>query len=286
MKKLLALLAFAIGTAAPLAHASESSISLDHFPAHKLKSLPALQNGAKLFVNYCLNCHATSAMRYNRLQELGLTPEQISESLLFSSTKVGDLMTIAAKPADQKVWFGAPPPDLSLTARSRSSPSGSGASWIYTYLRSFYRDAERPTGWNNTVFANVNMPHVLWELQGARTLTQEETKKVADPATKSEKWARVTTTWDEFGVKTVKQDALPEGGHYHEGIGRIDWKALEPDKARAYDEQIADIVAYMSWVAEPVLSTRYRLGVIVLMFLGVFSVLAWGLNRAYWKNIK
>ena len=133
----------------------------------------ALQNGAKVYVNYCLNCHGLSFVRYNRLTELGLTEQQVRENLMFTADKIGEQMRVAARPAEQKQWFGVSPPDLSLVARARASNDGSGADWLYTYLRSFYRDEQRPTGWNNTVFANVSMPHVLWELQGQQVLNHE-----------------------------------------------------------------------------------------------------------------
>jgi len=136
----------------------------------------ALQSGARTFVNYCLNCHGLSFVRYNRLLELGLTEQQTRENLMFTADKIGEPMRIAARPAEQKQWFGAAPPDLSLVARARASGDGSGADWLYTYLRSFYRDEQRPTGWNNTIFANVGMPHILWELQGQQVLNHETHK--------------------------------------------------------------------------------------------------------------
>ncbi len=136
----------------------------------------ALQNGARLFVNYCLNCHGMSFVRYNRLTELGLTEQQIKDNLMFTAEKIGEPMRIAARASEQKQWFGVTPPDLSLVARARASADGSGADWLYTYLRSFYQDEKRPTGWNNTLFANVGMPHVLWELQGVQELNHETQK--------------------------------------------------------------------------------------------------------------
>ena len=128
----------------------------------------ALQNGARLFVNYCLNCHGMSFVRYNRLTELGLSEQQIKDNLMFTADKVGEPMRVAARAADQKKWFGVTPPDLSLVARARASADGSGADWLYIYLRIFYQDKQRPTGWNNKLFNNVGMPHVLWELQGVQ----------------------------------------------------------------------------------------------------------------------
>ena len=154
-KKLLAVLALLPG----FAFANEGTFALDRAPERT--DIASLQNGAKLFVNYCLNCHSASAMRYNRLRDLGLSEDQIKNNLLFSGEKVGDMMTIAMRPADAKAWFGAVPPDLSVITRARASGAGSGPDYIYTYLRTFYKDDTRPTGWNNLVVPNVAMPHVL-----------------------------------------------------------------------------------------------------------------------------
>src|SRR6185503_16627105 len=123
--------------------------------------------------NYCFGCHSASYMRYNRLMDLGLTEQQIRDNLIFTGAKVGELMAIGMTPKDAKESFGAPPPDLTVIARSRASGAGSGADWLYTYLRSFYRDPSRPTGWNNLVFPNVGMPHVLYGLQGQQVLATE-----------------------------------------------------------------------------------------------------------------
>lgn len=171
MKKFLLALLFAPITA----FASGAALHLDKAPDVQ-GDKAALQSGAKTFVNYCLNCHGASFVRYNRLTELGLTEQQVKDNLMFTAEKVGEPMRVAARPAEQKQWFGAAPPDLSLIARARASEDGSGADWLYTYLRSFYRDDKRPTGWNNTVFENVGMPHLLWELQGQQVLNHETHK--------------------------------------------------------------------------------------------------------------
>ena len=142
--------------------ASGGSFPLDTAPK-RVNSEAALQNGAKLFVNYCLNCHGAVSMRYNRLRDIGLTDEQIKQNLLFSGEKVGDMMTVAISPKDAKAWFGAMPPDLSVIARAK------GADYLYTYLRTFYKDDTKATGWNNMAFPSVGMPHVMWELQGVRS---------------------------------------------------------------------------------------------------------------------
>jgi ubiquinol-cytochrome c reductase cytochrome c1 subunit len=249
-KKLLAVLALLPG----FAFANEGGFALDRAPERT--DIASLQNGAKLFVNYCLNCHSASAMRYNRLRDLGLSEDQIKNNLLFSGEKVGDMMTIAMRPADAKAWFGAVPPDLSVITRARASGAGSGPDYIYTYLRTFYKDDTRPTGWNNLVFPNVGMPHVLWELQGVRAAKFEEEK-----------------------------DPHEEGKTIHKFAG---FDQVKPGKMSAleYDNAVADLVAYLEWMGEPAQNTRKRLGVWVLLFLGVLLVLTWRLSASYWKDVK
>jgi ubiquinol-cytochrome c reductase cytochrome c1 subunit len=157
MKRMILLMLFA-----PLGlWAAEAGYRLDRSP-HDANDLVSLQTGAKLYVNYCLGCHGAQYVRYNRLTELGLTDDQIEDNLLFTAEKVGETMKIALDPKAAKQWFGVAPPDLSVVSRSR------GADWLYTYLRTFYRDPKTPTGWNNAVFENVAMPHALWTLQGER----------------------------------------------------------------------------------------------------------------------
>jgi len=226
--------------------ANEDSFPLDKAP-NRLNNMAALQNGAKIFTNYCLNCHGAHSVRYNRLRDIGLTDEQIKENLLFTGGKVGDLMKVSMAPSESKEWFGKAPPDLSVEVRSR------GADWIYTYLRTFYRDDTRPTGWNNLVYKNVGMPHVLWELQGDRAAKFEEVKGHG-------------------------------GAEEHKFAG---FEQLTPGlmKPQEYDDNMADLVAYMSWMAEPAQLERKRIGVIVLLFLAVFTIIASRLNKTYWKSI-
>ncbi len=249
-KKLIAILALLPG----LALANEGGFPLDKAPERA--SMASLQNGAKLFVNYCLNCHAAASMRYNRLRDLDLTEEQIKNSLLFTTDKVGALMTTSLAPADAKAWFGVIPPDLSVIVRARSSEAGSGSDYLYTYLRSFYKDETRPTGWNNMVVNNVAMPHVLYELQGVRT------------------------------VKMVEEEDPHEHGKMVHKFGGF--QQVKPGKLSAYeyDTAVADLVAYMGWMAEPAQGTRKRLGVWVVLFLSMFALLAWRLNASYWKEVK
>lgn len=161
MKKLLIALAFL-----PLA-AFASEAKIDVKAPVDLGDHESLQRGARTFVNYCLSCHSANYMRYNRLQDIGLTEKQIKENLLFAGEKVGEPMQVGMAPKDGKKWFGAAPPDLSVEVRAR------GADWVYAYLRGFYKDETRPSGWNNVVFDKVAMPHVFYELQGVQTLNHE-----------------------------------------------------------------------------------------------------------------
>jgi ubiquinol-cytochrome c reductase cytochrome c1 subunit len=129
-----------------------------------LSDQPSLQKGAKTFINYCLNCHSAKYMRYNKLLDIGLSKKDIKENLLFTAKKIGDPMEISMPVNESKKWFGATPPDLSVVARSR------GSDWIYSYMKGFYRDSSREIGWNNIVYVNSAMPHILWELQGEQEL--------------------------------------------------------------------------------------------------------------------
>jgi len=249
-KKLIAVLALVPG----LALAAEGGIALDRAPERN--DLASLQNGAKLFVNHCLNCHSASAMRYNRLRDLGLNEQQIRDNLLFSADKVGAMMTTAMRPDDAKAWFGAVPPDLSVIARAKASPAGSGADYLYTYLRTFYKDDARPTGWNNMVVPNVAMPHAMWQQQGVRA-------------------AKFTDQPDPHEAgKTV---------HVFAGFEQVEPGTMN---LQEFDTATANLVAYMVWMAEPAQHTRKRLGTVVLIFLSIFAFLAWRLNESYWKQVK
>jgi len=149
---------------------SAENIELSKAPVDLTDNL-SLQRGAKIFTNYCLNCHSAKYMRYSNLQDIGLSAETIKNDLLFTGNKIGDTMSVNMSMKDSKKWFGAAPPDLSVVARSR------GADWIYSYMRGFYRDPTRPMGWNNTVYVNSAMPHILWELEGEKILNPK-TKKL------------------------------------------------------------------------------------------------------------
>ena len=251
MKKLPALLLIACGTLFAAAFttstaASEGGVHLDHAPVNVHDKI-SLQRGAQAFVNHCLHCHSATMMRYGRLTDLGLTQDQIRDNLILSGDRIGDPMATALSPRDGKAWFGVQPPDLSLIARSR------GADWLYTYLRSFYRDPATKSGWNNTVFPNVGMPHVLWEYQGDQSL--QVTEKV--DAVTGDKKETHKLVLDRAGKLTA--------------IG--------------YDEYVGDLVNYLVYMGEPARASRTQIGIVVLFFLAVFFLVTLALKREYWKDV-
>ncbi|QID18563.1 cytochrome c1 [Nitrogeniibacter mangrovi] len=229
-----------------LALANTGELQLDKAPVSMDGA--SLQHGAKLFVNYCLNCHGASGLRYNRLEDIGLSETMIKDNLMFTADKIGEQMKIALRRADGKAWFGAAPPDLTLIARTKES----GADWLYTYLRSFYRDPNRPTGWNNIVFPNVGMPHVLWQLQG-----------------------------DQIGKVSEKDDG--HGGKMKE----IELELAKPGKltVEEYDKSVADLVSFLVWMGEPMAEQRKAIGWWVLAFLAGLFVLSYALKKNYWRDI-
>jgi len=242
LKRLAAVVLFAPA----LAMASEA-VHLDKAPVSTDQQ--KLQRGAKLFVSYCLNCHSASAVRYSELQKIGFDEKTIIDSLLFTGDKIGDLMTVAMTRDDAEAWFGTAPPDLSLIARAKASETASGADYLYTYLRSFYKDENRPTGWNNKVFANVGMPHAMWNLQGTQT------------------------------AKEVKDN------HGNEALELVPPTTPGSMSASEYDEAVADLVSFLVWMGEPVAGTRKTIGIFVVIFLAGFYVLTHMLGKSYWKNI-
>lgn len=245
MNKLLSLLLL------PLVFLASGSIAsteahLDRAPVN-INDHESLQRGARVFVNYCLSCHAASYMRYNRMTEIGLTEAQIKDNLLYAADKPGETMTVAMRNKEAKEWFGAPPPDLSVITRSR------GADWVYTYLRGFYRDDSRPTGWNNLVFDKVGMPHVMHELQGH--------------------------------LVPVMYAMHDEAGKTHEVVDHLELAKPGKLTQAEYDALVADLVNYMTWMGEPAKAQRMRTGVFVLLFLAAFFVVAFYLKKEFWKDV-
>lgn len=213
-----------------------------------LGNMASLQRGAKLFINYCLGCHSLQYQRYVRLAEdLGFTQEQVENKLMFTADKIFDPMDNAMPAQAAENWFGIAPPDLTLVARSR------GVDWIYNYLQSFYVDPSRPLGWNNAVFENASMPNPLWMLQGIQAPVFE-------------------THINQFGdeeQKLVGLEIIQEG-------------RLSPEQ---FDRLARDLTTFLEYAGEPAKMKRESLGIWVLLFVALFTFLAFLLKREYWRDV-
>lgn len=244
MKKLIIAFVFAALPALGMAAGGGAHLEKANIDLHDNASL---QRGAKLFVNYCLSCHSAAYQRYNRMgQDIGLSNEQV-KSMMLAGEKVGETMTIAMSTGDAKKWFGNPPPDLSVIARAR------GVDWLYTYFKTFYIDETRPFGVNNAVFADVGMPHVLWELEGMK--------------------------------KAIKKTETDHDGNDHTVI--VGYEMVTPGSMSEseYDEAARDLTNFLAYTGEPIQLKRQQLGIYVLIFLFFFFIVAYMLKKEYWKDI-
>ena len=236
-------LAICIAFIPAAALAAESTIKLDPVEVD-LKDKSSLRRGARIFVNYCLSCHSAAYMRYDRMgRDLGISEELVKENLMFATDKVGNLMTVTMPRKAAKDWFGVTPPDLTVIARSR------GPQWFYNFVRSFYRDRENESGWNNLYFPEVAMPNVLYGMQGVQ-------RAVFEPK--------------EDGTKEFQGFEVERPG------------AMTP---KEFDQAMRDLTNFMVYLGEPARLVRGRIGVYVLIFLAVFFVFAYLLKRNYWKDI-
>ena len=241
--------------------AGEASCGAYDCPAFavNLRDAAAMQRGARLYVNYCLGCHSLRYARYERsADDLGVPHELALEHLVPDGSKIGDPMLSAMNPELAADWFGAPPPDLTLVARSRSP------SWLYEYLRGFHEDPERPTGVNNRVFPNVAMPHVLYELQGLQRCAR-------GPALASN--------------RGVMRDPLSGEDLLVTPCGRLELVESGRMSPEAFDRAVADLVHFLAYVGEPTAPERRRIGVYAMLFLVVLLAFSWLLKREYWKDV-
>lgn len=216
----------------------------------------SLQRGAQLYFNYCASCHSLQYMRYSRLAEdLGLSEDQVMKYLNFTGAKFGDTikanMPVGTGDAAYggEDWFGKAPPDLSLVARARND----GPNWIYTYLLSFYPDPTRPVGWNNTVFPNASMPHVMWDLQGVQVLVQPEDGEAQ--------------------------------GDGHSGGPTFELIKEGTRTPEQYRQDARDVATFLEYVGEPAALQRERYGLWVLLYLLLFTGVAYLLKHEYWKDV-
>lgn len=209
-----------------------------------LNDTGSLQRGARIFVNFCLSCHSAAYMRYQRMSDdLGIAREIVERDMMFASDKIGDLMTTTMPRSDAQNWFGTAPPDLSLMARSK------GPDYLYTYMRSFYLDETTPSGWNNTVFPNVAMPHAMYEWQG-----NQEAIFVTDE----------------------------KGNKQFERFEHDDQAKMSPEE---YDDAMRDLTNFMVYLAEPAKLKRYTIGFWVIAFLLIMVALTYALKKEFWRDV-
>ena len=243
---------------------AESAYACGSIPCDEIKTdhsnKASLQSGAKLYMNYCHACHTMQYSRYNRVAEdLGIPEDLFAANLKFDpDVKMGSLMYNAMDKDLAKQWFGATPPDLTMISRARQPE------WLYTYLRTFYEDPTRPYGVNNKVFKDVGMPHVLADLQGIQACAM-------GPSTAAN--------------GGVKRDPLTGEDIYDVPCGRLDVKQAGLMTPAEFDVAMYDLVNFLSYTAEPMAEDRKRIGIFTLLFISLFFVLAWLLNREYWKDV-
>jgi ubiquinol-cytochrome c reductase cytochrome b subunit len=239
---------------------ASADVHLDHMQPD-LRDQSSLQSGAATYMNYCMGCHSLQYSRYERVaDDLGIPHDLMSANLVFDpEQKLGALMDNSMDSDAAKRWFGATPPDLTLVARARAGVSHTGPDWLYTYLRTFYADPGRPWGVNNKVFADVGMPHALVELQGLAECVEGPVEGVRDPLTGKDSH---------------------EGSCEHLEITQAG--TLTPEE---FDVVVYDLVNFLAYVGEPAALSRQRIGVYVLMFIALFFVFTWLLNREYWKDV-
>ncbi len=245
--------------------------------------IESLQRGARLFVNYCLNCHSAQYMRYNRLTDLKLSEDQIKQNLMFTTDKIGDTMKVALNPKDAKEWFGAVPPDLSVMARSYTTEK------LAAYLRGFYQDDARETGWNNMVAPNIGMPHVLHQLSGTNKLVEtvfkadgKDVKTDHDAEAKAKAAFIAAQTMASFEHHTDKKDGKVENKYIVRTLTNASPGSMTPVQ---YDIAIADLVNFMDYVAEPHKAKRIQIGIIMLFLLSFLLAAAIWLKKEFWKDI-
>lgn len=270
MKKLIAVMALALMPLTGLA-AGGPGVKLEQANID-LNNHAAIQRGAKFFVNYCMGCHSAQYVRYKLFTSVGLTEDDIKENLMFGGGKVGDLMKIAMPAEEAGRWFGAPAPDLTLTARIKSG----GADWLYSYLKGFYTDPSRPMGVNNTVFPNVGMPHVLWDLQGVQA-----------PVYKYEVHhdGHTVASFDTEAAADAYVKEHGEGYRLERVVDSLELVQQGSMTAAEYDQVSRDLATFLAYISEPMKLERQRMGVWVILFLVVFTVLAYLMKKEWWKDI-
>lgn len=248
MNKLISLVVLTALLGSGAAFAAAPSVELDKADVD-VTNRASLQRGAKYFVNYCMGCHSAHHSRYKRVgQDLGLTDDQVRENLIFTRDEFGDPTRIGDL---MEITF---PRRDAAEAFGTAPPDltlvarARSEDWLYTFLRGFYLDDSRPLGVNNTAFPNVGMPHPLWELQG---------------------WQELVTEADADGHETTRLELTDAG-------------SMSPAE---YDSAVRDLVAFLSYLGEPAQHQRKVIGFWVLLFLAIFTIIAYLLKKEYWKDV-
>ncbi len=254
-----------------VAFAAEATYPLDDMDPD-LNDKASLQRGLKTYMNYCMGCHSLQYARFERTaDDLGIPHDLMLEHLAFDpATRIGDLMKNNLSVDDAKQWFGAAPPDLTLYTSLKGGPD-----YLYTYMRVFYEDQNRPFGMNNLLFENVGMPHPLLELQGMQRKVCKQIPKLADNGGEM----RDPLSGEPVLEEKCGEDLIERGYsplEVVEGSGQ-----LSPEE---YDQVIYDLANFLYYVAEPSRADRERIGVYVLLFLAFFFVFTWLLGREYTKE--
>ena len=274
---------------ASTAEGASSDVELEPMKPN-LRDLPSLQRGMTLYVNYCLGCHSLKFQRYERTaDDLGIPQDVALRNLVFpgrarpagtEGAAIGDLMRTAMPQERAKVWFGKPPPDLTMVDRVR------GTAWVYSMLKGFYVDPKRPFGFNNRVYENIGMPHVLVGLQGVQRLVPQRPKAI-DPLDGLDEVVRKRPDGKYVSDVTATAE-LPDGS---DPLIRDELAALEVDPgsgsltADEFDQAAYDIANFLHYVGDPGRLERHRIGIWVLVFLAGLFVLATLLNREYRKDV-
>lgn len=218
----------------------------------------SLQRGARNFMNYCSGCHSMTHLRYSRLaSDLGIPEDLLQQNLMFTSDKIGDAIQ-SSMPKSSSAWFGATPPDLTLAARAR------GPQWVYNYLMTFYVDDKRPLGSNNLMLPGASMPNVLGALQGTQV-------KVEAPAAA-----------EGHGEAAAAEGHGEAAGHHASPFKLVSKGELDE---KEFQKFVSDTVNFMVYAAEPGRLTRAGTGMKVILFLLLFTWLAYLLKREYWKDV-
>ena len=120
-----------------------------------------------------------------------------------------------------------------------------GADYVFAKLNTYYEDDKSLTGYNNLAYPNTSMPNILANLQGGQNL-------ILDSHNKPEKFTKASS------------------GSYSE---------------KEYQQLTNDITNFLVYVSEPAKLKRYSMGFWVLMFIFLFTVIAYYTKKEFWKDI-